>query len=1177
MRAFLEIARFELRYQARSPVFPALTFVAFAIHFCAARKWGLDIGMGPAADSTTLALNSTVAISQNEIWLSLFGILVGIALVATTITRDQERATAALFYTQPIKPFTYVSGRFAAGILLAITVGIAGMLGNLGSLLSPGIDPLLINRWSAAPWWYTLLVIVLPNTIIVSVLIFVAASKGRTMAAAFCVALVLPLLPIMGLPNYEEGGARWLAFADPFGIVALMDVTRYWTRPELIDNLPAGTLALNRVLWMFIALALLATTFASYRFRLSSLSGRNSRSQRSPAEERMTNDRYLTTMHREFGAWSNFNQFTSQLRMDLRAVLRSAPFYVVMFLGIVGCIDEFTAPSVTFNAPRLPETGRFVEFLDTGLFIPMMLAIAWFAGAVVHRERESGVSQVADAAPVPTVIPVMSKVTALYIMVALLLLAAIATFVLLQLAAGYRWIKPELYFLGGFRYGFNHFMLIVPAVLIQQVFQNRWLGMLLFLVAVVVSLSLTPLGFENLLYNFRLPATPYSDMNGFGHYAARDASLMAYWSAVIACLLIAAYLIAPRGQYDRVRQRIADARARLTLPTAGFGGVALACTVALGGWTYFNTHILNDYVTAATLQNQAVEYERKYRKDEEFWVPLATDLDLAVDLVPADRKLTSRGSIQLVNDSGAPITDLLVNMNPMLQVNALDVEGAILLEEDKALGVRRYRFVPALQPGATQVAKWNFTWNNQGFPNSITSNAILANGSYVEASQVVPIFGYRADLELRGEQERRREGLPPARRLASLDDTAARSDRSDRRYVPADIRTVISTSVDQLPVSQGELNREWTQDGRRYAEYEGRFPLALLAIASARYDVVRDKSLEDVAIDIDFDPMHRQAALWLARTARQGLEYYASQFGPYPLSSFRVLEYPRYGSSGSWLAGAVTNNEWGSFALIAEPGTTDIATAHNLAHMWWGSQIHSAPVQGRGVLEDALSLYSAYMFIEHEHGRAAVRSYLSFTRDLYLDAVSRDLESLPVARAESALNTYQKGSLVMYTLRDAVGAEVVNGALRRFLAKYGNRPPPYPTTSELIAELRVAVGARYQDLVTDLFEKVTFYDMRMTGASVRRVGDEYEVSLDVQAGKVHADVQGNETEAPLDAPVDIAVFGEEDDRVIYLAKHWLRTGTQHIVLKLEGEPGRVAVDPYGMMIERRSDDNTLEL
>jgi hypothetical protein len=196
---------------------------------------------------------------------------------------------------------------------------------------------------------------------------------------------------------------------------------------------------------------------------------------------------------------------------------------------------------------------------------------------------------------------------------------------------------------------------------------------------------------------------------------------------------------------------------------------------------------------------------------------------------------------------------------------------------------------------------------------------------------------------------------------------------------------------------------------------------------------------------------------------------------------------------------------------------------------------------------------------------------------MYLDSRSRQrVEELPIVRSETAI-AGTKGVHAMYALRDVLGADRMNLALKRFIEKYGNRPPPYPTTRELVAEIRAVVSDdRYQALITDWLERITLYDVAVTGAESRAAGDAYDVTIELGARQLDVDGAGVETEVPLLAPFDIAVFAADADATaepIYLEKHWLTSGAQRVVVGVPGRPGRVAVDPYGLMLDRRPQDN----
>jgi hypothetical protein len=91
------------------------------------------------------------------------------------------------------------------------------------------------------------------------------------------------------------------------------------------------------------------------------------------------------------------------------------------------------------------------------------------------------------------------------------------------------------------------------------------------------------------------------------------------------------------------------------------------------------------------------------------------------------------------------------------------------------------------------------------------------------------------------------------------------------------------------------------------------------------------------------------------------------------------------------------------------------------------------------------------------------------------------------------------------------------------------------------------------------------------------VGDEYETTIEIAARQLDADSAGVESEVPLRAPFDVAVYAEGTDEPIYLGKHWLTTGAQRVVMRVPRKPTSVAVDPFGLMIERNTDDNVRAL
>ena len=233
-----------------------------------------------------------------------------------------------------------------------------------------------------------------------------------------------------------------------------------------------------------------------------------------------------------------------------------------------------------------------------------------------------------------------------------------------------------------------------------------------------------------------------------------------------------------------------------------------------------------------------------------------------------------------------------------------------------------------------------------------------------------------------------------------------------------------------------------------------------------------------------------------------------------------------------------------------------------------------------------MSQYSALMVMEKEYGREQMRRFLRYELDRYLRSRGGELiEELPLLRVEDqGYIHYSKGSLAMYALRDAIGEETLNAALRRYVSRVAYQEPPYTYTRELLAELRQAVPPERQGLLEDLFETITLWDNRVRVASAEPIGGgRWQVRLELSARKLRADGHGAESEIPMDDWVDVAVFGEKEPggpktgRLLTSEKRRVTDGTHTLELVVDGEPLRAGVDPFHKLIDRDPDDNTVEV
>jgi len=323
---------------------------------------------------------------------------------------------------------------------------------------------------------------------------------------------------------------------------------------------------------------------------------------------------------------------------------------------------------------------------------------------------------------------------------------------------------------------------------------------------------------------------------------------------------------------------------------------------------------------------------------------------------------------------------------------------------------------------------------------------------------------------------------------------------------------------------------------------------------------------------------------------RLSLDMFSTNFTPYQLKQARVLEFPAYGSFAQSFANTIPYSESIGFVQDLDESKKDekvdyvtYVSAHEIGHPRWPHQVIGADKQGSTLLSETFARYSALLVMERLYGKEQIRRFLKTELDTCLRAHGGEaVEELPLSRVENQPYIhFQKGSLVMYWLKEIVGEEPVNRALRRLLAEFAFKAAPYPSSTDFLRLLRNEAGPQHEQLIADLFEKVTLYDMKDSNARVKHRPDgKYEVTFTVEGRKLYADAHGKEAEATLDKPFDIGAFtvepgkkGYRRDAILFFERRPLKSGKQVITLTLDQAPKLVAVDPYNKRIDRNSDDN----
>jgi ABC-2 type transport system permease protein len=196
------------------------------------------------------------------------------------------------------------------------------------------------------------------------------------------------------------------------------------------------------------------------------------------------------------------------------------------------------------------------------------------------------------------------------------------------------------------------------------------------------------------------------------------------------------------------------------------------------------------------------------------------------------------------------------------------------------------------------------------------------------------------------------------------------------------------------------------------------------------------------------------------------------------------------------------------------------------------------------------------------------------------------LEELPLDRVEDQdYIYYRKGSVAMYWAKEALGEDVVNRAMRKLLAQYAFKGAPYANTTDFLRLLRAEAGPANEQVISDLFDKITLLDLKATNATATQLPNgKYSVTFDVEAHKFYADGSGKETEATMNEMVEVGVFsakpGARDfdaSKVLLLHDVPVHGPPMPVTVVVDGRPKWVGIDPYNKRIDRNSDDNLTQV
>ncbi|HEX2210372.1 MAG TPA: M1 family aminopeptidase [Longimicrobium sp.] len=1185
------LARFEFRYLLRNPLLWVSAAAALAFFFLST-----SAGFGLASEGGLLE-NAALATLRKYLMVSVVFMFVTTSFVANAVIRDDETGFGPIIRSTRISKADYLVGRFlGAFAVAALCLALVPLGIGLGSRM-PWADAAALGPVRLADHLYGYFLVALPNLLVHSAVFFALATVTRSMMATYLgvIGFVSGFFVLQGAFEDRPGLQTAVAVADPFGMRALSDATRYWTAAERNVRLPefTGALLYNRLVWIGIALLCLALAYAAFSVARPGMSKRARKRQKlaetASAEAPRVAETAVLPRPRQ-GEAALRTLLWMRTRFEIRQVVLSPAFAVLMAWGMYITLLVLTTQRDPDGRPTYPTTLSMIPEIAEGMgMVPLIVAI-YYAGELVWRERDRRMHELIDAAPMPSWVYVVSKTAAMGLVLMAMLLASVVASVVLQLSLGYTNLELGKYLLWYVLPGtWDMLLLAALAIFVQALSPHKAVGWGIMVVFLAWQQMNTAIDHNLLLYG-GTPATLLSDMNGAGSFWQGAWTFRVYWGAFAVLLLVAAHLLWRRGTEVRLKPRLAFARRRLAGAPGWVAGAALLTFTATGAYGYYNTDVLNEYRTQGASEAHMAAYEKKYGRYADLPQPKIVDLALDVALYPEERRAVTKGRYRLRNQTAQAIPDIHVRvLGDDLELAGATIPGARLISDDARYGYRIYRLDRPMQPGEERVMDWETRLQLRGFRNQPTFTRLVENGTFLNETHLLPAIGLVRAFTLQDPQTRRKYGLPEAPGIAKLEDFAATANTTyGRGWAKADI--TVSTSADQVPLAPGNKVSDVVRGGRRIARFVSGVPIhPRFSIQSARY---AEKHRRHAGIDLAvyYHPAHAWNVDRMLDALSAALDYYQANFGPYPFDHARIVEFPGYLDFAQAFPGTIPYSEDVGFASdFRAPESIDYVTyltAHELAHQYWAHQVVGADMEGRELLSETLAQYSAQMVMKKLRGEDYMRRYLRYELDRYLAGRGYSAAAEPTLTRVTGQDhvTYRKGAMAMYLLQVRLGEDAVNRALRTLLERYRFAGAPFPRSLDLVAALRAeAKTPEEQALITDLFERITLYHLEVVEpTAVRRADGRWDVTVPVEAKKFYADGKGVETETPLAERIEIGLFTAEPGRdafdaadVVLMERRPIRSGRQVLRFVTDRKPTHAGIDPYNFYIDRNSADNVL--
>ncbi|MEE4246615.1 MAG: hypothetical protein V2I33_14490, partial [Kangiellaceae bacterium] len=607
---FLNFTKFEFNYFRKQPSFYVTMLVFFLLPFFAMISDNVQIG-----GSSNVDFNSPHAITQTMLIMCVIGMFLVANFVGGTAVRDVANKMDGIMLSYPTDKVSYLWGRLFGSFLFCLFVFSAVPLGTLIGTFWPTVDAERLGDTQLWPYIWSYLIFVIPNFLFCSALFYAFAIKSRSMMGMYLGVVAFFILYNISQALLDDPELIYIStLVDPFGLGAFGEATRYWTPFERNENIISleGSLLVNRLLWLGVSLAVIVITHLTTDIRkpVTIKTGKQKKVDKTPAP---TNFSLATP---SVSPSIDRLKFFSRTKFEIAQIVKSAPFIILMIMAFFSLSGIYFQDDGSFGTSNWPLTRNMAAYIWQSFSLMVLIIITYYAGEAVWRERNLGIGDIIESTPIKNWSIYFPKIIALSLIIFTLMITGILFTVLYQVIKSYGNFEWGVYFsILSLQFILPMLMNTVLAVFIQVLSPNKYVGMMLFVLYIISTVVISNLGLEHNMWSFGdTPTVIYSDINQFGHYLTAAFWYNSYWLSFSMVLVVLGFSLWPRGAEYKLKHRFTLLKLASTPVVTAllFFGFFLGS----GGYIYYNTRVLNDFVTQDERRDYQTEYEQKYKQYE---------------------------------------------------------------------------------------------------------------------------------------------------------------------------------------------------------------------------------------------------------------------------------------------------------------------------------------------------------------------------------------------------------------------------------------------------------------------------------------------------------------------------------------------------------------------------------